>query len=158
MLTGLGRVTDGVLPLRSNALGLETSIQMAQAQTILRCAFTHIPTHGFTRRAIALSMPGSATQLSETAISALFGAGDNADRTLIRAWLEEGRAQMNPVAPHNGESSSTAGSTSSATMEEVLLRRLKWNEPVLHHLKDVRYLFRYSLISYITCRWPLSAI
>lgn len=111
---------------------------MAQAQAILRRAFAHIPNHGFTRRAIALSVPASGTPLSETAISALFGAGDNADRTLIRAWLEEGRPQMNPAASQNGESSSSAGSMPSPTMEEVLLRRLKWNEPVLHHLKDVR--------------------
>lgn len=121
-----------------NASLLETHTQMAQAQAILRRAFTHIPTHGFTRRAIALSVPASGTPLSETAISALFGAGDNADRSLIRAWLEEGRAQMNPISSSNGECSNPAGSTTSTTMEEVLLRRLKWNEAVLHHLKDVR--------------------
>lgn len=131
---------------------------MAQARTILRGAFAHIPTHGFTRRSIALSIPASGTQLSETAISALFGAGDNADRTLIRAWLEEGRAQMGSAAPHNRDSSSSAGSTPSATMEEVLLRRLKWNEPVLHHLKDVRYHFMGLTYYKMAGRRPVSAI
>lgn len=115
----------------------QTRPNMSQAQSILRQAVKHIPTHGFTLQTIALSAPAG-TKLSDTAISALFGPGDAAQRTLIRAWLEEGRLNMSTVT-----SSSNSGSLSdpgSISMEDILLKRLEWNEPVLPHLKDVRNL------------------
>jgi ubiquinone biosynthesis protein COQ9 len=105
---------------------------MAQAEAILRQAFNQISTHGFTRRAIAHSIPDSATSLSETAISALFGPGDAAQRTLIRAWLNEGRLHMSTATP------SASSKPEAVSMEGALLKRLEWNEPVLPHLKDVR--------------------
>lgn len=105
---------------------------MAQAEAILRQAFNQISTYGFTRRAIAHSIPNSATPLSETAISALFGPGDAAQRTLIRAWLNEGRMHMSTATP------SASSKSDAISMEDALLKRLEWNEPVLPHLKDVR--------------------
>ena len=120
---------------------------MAQAGAILRRVFPQIPTHGFTRRAIAHSVPGDATPLSETAISALFGPGDAAQRTLIRAWLNEGRMHMSTATP------STTSKSVCIFMEDVLLKRLEWNEPVLPHLKDVRIpLFSWiCTVCYSTC-------
>lgn len=109
---------------------------MAQAEAILRRAFTKIPIHGFTRNAIALASTSekSVMPLSETAISALFGAGNEANRTLIRAWMKEGRVHMNTPSV---STPNLASSARGSTMEQVLLRRLQWNEPVLEHLKDV---------------------
>lgn len=120
-----------------NALSLKLGHPMAQVESILRRAFLNIPTHGFTRNAIALASISekSPRPLSETAISALFGAGDEANRTLIRAWMQEGRTQMNSSSL---PASNPSGSPRVSTMEQVLLRRLQWNEPVLEHLKDVR--------------------
>ncbi|KAF9520865.1 hypothetical protein BS47DRAFT_1286636 [Hydnum rufescens UP504] len=87
------------------------------SRALLRRAFPLIPTHGFTRKTLALSFPNA--PLSETAVSALFGQGDEAPKTLIRAWMEEGRRQM-----------------SVRESPDVLLKRLDWNIPVLPHLKD----------------------
>jgi ubiquinone biosynthesis protein COQ9 len=104
---------------------------MAQTEAILRRALAQIPTHGFTRRAIAHSIPDNGPPLSETAISALFGPGDAAQRTLIRAWLDGGRMHMGAATP------SASSNSDTPSMGDVLLKRLEWNEPVLPYLKDV---------------------
>lgn len=123
---------------------------MASVQILLKRALTHIPQYGFTRHALALSNvntnPLSASSqpsapLSDAAVTALFGNGNEAPKTLIRAWLAEGRANMirNENALKVASSPERESQPSILTMEEVLLRRLEWNEPVLHHLKDVRH-------------------
>jgi len=115
------------------------------SQALLRRAFPLISTHGFTRKTLALSSPNA--PLSETAVSALFGKGDEAPRTLIRAWMEEGRRQMcvmdGRVISSDGHRATGSGTGASAStthdalmMEDVLLKRLDWNVPVLPHLKD----------------------
>ena len=84
-------------------------------------------THGFTREALSrsvLSLPEPhPTPLNETAVSALFGKGDDARRTLIEAWLSEGLADMKN-AP-------------SKSLKDILSRRLLYNEPVLDLLPEV---------------------
>ncbi|PCH42058.1 hypothetical protein WOLCODRAFT_137666 [Wolfiporia cocos MD-104 SS10] len=93
---------------------------------LLQLALPLVRTHGFTRQALssaALSLPGhSAEPLSETAVSALFGEGDDARRALFQAWLEDARAQMRQA--------------SLPVLQEVLSHRLRLNEPVLGHLPE----------------------
>ena len=90
-----------------------------------------VRTHGFTREALsrsvlALPKPHPAP-LRETAVSALFGEGDDARRTLINAWLDAGRANMKVSATAAG----------NPTIRDVLLTRLRYNEPVLGLLPEV---------------------
>ncbi len=103
---------------------------MSSAQALLKRAVKLVPTHGFTRETLALSTvsDGKESRLSQTAISALFGPGDEATKTLIRAWMEQGREDMKCVASHSDK---------VPDMQDVLLRRLRWNESTLPHLKDV---------------------
>ncbi|KAJ3496015.1 hypothetical protein NLJ89_g10541 [Agrocybe chaxingu] len=88
---------------------------------LLKLALPLVQTHGFTREALArsvLSLPPSEAHsepLSDTAVSALFGHGDAARRTLIDAWLKDGR---------------------SPTLREVLRARLEYNEPVVSLLPE----------------------
>lgn len=98
---------------------------------LLRCAFPLVKTHGFTRKTLALaalSLPDSplSEPLSELAVSALFGPGLEARRTLITAWLDEGIEQMGGDAIQRGDMS----------LRDALKGRLKWNEPVLERLPD----------------------
>ncbi len=60
--------------------------------------------------------------LTDSAVSALFGEGDNAWRTLIQAWLEEGRVRMRTPVP---------------STKDALRARLHYNEPALAHLPEV---------------------
>jgi hypothetical protein len=110
-----------------------------------------VPTHGFTRQALALSAVRNSSitelppetnesiasasmqtqldgQLSEVAIDALFGRGDAARRTLINAWLESGKTDM---------SAGLSSSSSKPTVKDALERRLNYNFPVLGHLPEV---------------------
>lgn len=87
-----------------------------------------IPKHGFTRHAIALAastLPEVSTTLSDTAITSLFGKGDHARVTLIKAWLEEGLEDI------------TSSSDQSGSIRGLLQRRLDWNVPVIEHLPEV---------------------
>ena len=99
-------------------------------QQLLKCAFPLIRTHGFTRQALsqaALSLPRpSEKPLSDTAINALFGDGEEARRTLLNAWLAEGRKDM-----EKSDDRSISG---------LLKHRLRWNEPVLQYLPEVCWL------------------
>ncbi|KAF9041075.1 hypothetical protein BDZ89DRAFT_1100113 [Hymenopellis radicata] len=100
---------------------------MSRAQ-LLKIATGLVSTHGFTRQALAQSVLALPTDtahpepLSNTAVSALFGNGDDARRTLINAWLDEGLADM--------------GTIPSPTLRNVLHARLRYNEPAVPHLSE----------------------
>jgi len=99
----------------------------SQKSTLLRLAIPLVETHGFTRDALARSVLALPTPhsdpLSETAVDALFGRGNEARKTLINAWLRDGVEQMKATSP--------------MTMKTVLRTRLQRNVPVLNHLPDV---------------------
>ncbi|KAI0272153.1 hypothetical protein BGY98DRAFT_922202 [Russula aff. rugulosa BPL654] len=94
---------------------------------LLKLAIPLVQHHGFTRTALAhsvLALPEPhAEPLSDSAVTALFGQGDAARRTLINAWLDEGRAHMRAV-PVDG-------------VKRALLARLEYNAPVLSYLPEV---------------------
>ena len=94
---------------------------------LLKLAIPLVQHHGFTRTALArsvLDLPEPhAEPLSDSAVTTLFGEGDTARRTLIGAWLDEGRAHMRSV-PVDG-------------IKGALLARLEYNMPVLGHLPEV---------------------
>ncbi|KAL5526492.1 hypothetical protein ACEPAF_8216 [Sanghuangporus sanghuang] len=96
------------------------------SQQLLKCAFPLIRSHGFTRQALsvaALSLPKPPEKpLSDTAIDALFGEGEEARRTLLNAWLAEGRKNMEQ--------------SQDRTISGLLKHRLRWNEPVLQYLPE----------------------
>ncbi|KAJ7285254.1 hypothetical protein C8J57DRAFT_1290995 [Mycena rebaudengoi] len=85
---------------------------------LLKLALPLISEHGFTRTALARS------PLSDTAVSALFGNGDLARKTLIHAWLDDGVSSMK----------TTTGAPT--TIKDALHARLAYNEPVLSHLPE----------------------
>ncbi|GJE96201.1 hypothetical protein PsYK624_123950 [Phanerochaete sordida] len=95
---------------------------------LLKLALPLVRTHGFTREALSrsvLALPEPHPEpLRDTAVSALFGEGDDARRTLISAWLDEGRAHMRASAP------------GSPAIRDVLRGRLRYNEPVLSLLPE----------------------
>ncbi|KAJ6513006.1 hypothetical protein C8R45DRAFT_331796 [Mycena sanguinolenta] len=99
---------------------------------LLKLALPLVSEHGFTRAALARSVlhlpspDAHAEPLSDTAVSALFGRGDLARKTLIRAWLDGGIESMK----------SAAGASPSVSITEALHARLKYNEPVLAHLPE----------------------
>ena len=107
-------------------------------------------THGFTREALSrsvLSLPEPhPTPLNETAVSALFGKGDDARRTLIEAWLSEGLADMKN-AP-------------SKSLKDILSQRLRYNEPVLGLLPEVIPFFTNNLrwVGYILTYPPVTGL
>ena len=94
---------------------------------LLKLAAPLVQRHGFTRTALARSVLGlpepHAEPLSDSAVTVLFGEGDAARRTLINAWLDEGREHMRAV-PVDG-------------VKRALLARLEYNVPVLRHLPEV---------------------
>ncbi|KJA14694.1 hypothetical protein HYPSUDRAFT_72425 [Hypholoma sublateritium FD-334 SS-4] len=106
---------------------------------LLKLALPLVKTHGFTREALSrsvLTLPSNeqhAEPLSDSAITALFGRGDFARRTLIDAWLEDGLAHM---ASESSDANGGATPAKKATIRDVLRARLKYNEPVLAHLPD----------------------
>ena len=94
---------------------------------LLKLATPLVQQHGFTRTALAhsvLALPEPhAEPLSDSAVTALFGKGDAARRTLINAWLDEGREHMRAVPVDSAK--------------RALLARLEYNVPVLSHLPEV---------------------
>ncbi|KAH6913370.1 hypothetical protein BKA70DRAFT_1397390 [Coprinopsis sp. MPI-PUGE-AT-0042] len=100
----------------------------ASTHRLLKAALPLVRTHGFSREALArsvLELPPSeahAQPLSDSAVSALFGEGDDARRTLINGWLVEGVRHMQTAE--------------SPTLNAVLRKRLEYNEPVLNHLPE----------------------
>ncbi|KAJ3557948.1 hypothetical protein NM688_g1198 [Phlebia brevispora] len=100
---------------------------MAALRTqLLQLSLPLIKSHGFTREALSRSvlyLPQAHPEpLRESAVSALFGEGDDARRTLINAWLAEGRVQMR--------------TSPSPSMKDVLCTRLRYNEPFLNLLPE----------------------
>ncbi|KIP10464.1 hypothetical protein PHLGIDRAFT_115417 [Phlebiopsis gigantea 11061_1 CR5-6] len=93
---------------------------------LLKLALPLVRTHGFTREALsrsALALPTPHPEpLRDTAVSALFGDGDDARRTLISAWLDEGRTHMREA--------------SDTSIKDALRTRLRYNEPVLNLLPE----------------------
>jgi ubiquinone biosynthesis protein COQ9 len=93
-----------------------------------------VPKHGFTRQALALSVLSLSQKhtepLSETAVTALFGEGDEARRLLVRHWLEDARQRMKEVAEGT-----------KPAMLDLLKARLKMNEDVLPYLPEVWFSF-----------------
>ncbi|KZT01379.1 uncharacterized protein LAESUDRAFT_739175 [Laetiporus sulphureus 93-53] len=93
---------------------------------LLQLALPLVKTHGFTREALSRSVLSLPTPLSEplceTALSALFGEGDGARRTLIEVWLDDARDNMQ--------------SAPTRSLKGILNHRLKWNEPVLQYLPE----------------------
>ncbi|KAG6891376.1 hypothetical protein C0992_008087 [Termitomyces sp. T32_za158] len=110
---------------------------MSRASRLLRLSVPLVRTHGFTREALARSVldlpsPEAHSQpLSDTAVSALFGSGDLARKTLIRAWLDDGIRHMQ-------------SRPARSTLRDVLRARLEYNEPVLHHLPEVNCISAYN--------------
>lgn len=100
----------------------------SNARRLLKLALPLVKEHGFSRETLsrsALFLPEPPSgPLSDAAVNALFGYGDNARRTLIDAWLEEGRVQMRAQPIHS--------------IGEALAARLRYNEPVLPLLPEVR--------------------
>ncbi|KAI9463265.1 hypothetical protein BJY52DRAFT_1254237 [Lactarius psammicola] len=100
---------------------------MTQLRTqLLKLAVPLVKQHGFTRTALArsvLALPEPhSTPLPDSAVTTLFGEGDTARRTLISAWLEQGRTHMRSVPVED--------------VKAALLARLEYNAPVLEHLPE----------------------
>ncbi|KIJ52575.1 hypothetical protein M422DRAFT_776199 [Sphaerobolus stellatus SS14] len=98
------------------------------ASLLLKHAVPLVRTHGFTRTALSLanvSLHNSSQPepLPDTAVTALFGKGDDARRTLIRAWMHEG---LN----HMGEPGK------KIDVRTALRNRLEWNEDALEYLPE----------------------
>lgn len=71
--------------------------------------------------------------LNDTAVDALFGEGDEARRTLIKAWLDDARVSLRKFYSETGASATT---TKSPSLNNVLKTRLNKNEDVLEHLPE----------------------
>lgn len=101
-----------------------------QSARLLQLAFPLVRTYGFTHKTLSLtvlSLPTPHTEpLSESAVSSLFGNGDDARRTLINYWMDDARLRMK------------VKDGGSRTMNEVLKKRLESNEEVLEYLPEVR--------------------
>ncbi|KAI6155217.1 hypothetical protein BKA82DRAFT_4075846 [Pisolithus tinctorius] len=99
---------------------------------LLQLAIPLVKSHGFTREALSQSvlyLPKPHTEpLPDTAISALFGKGDDARRTLLNAWLEDARRRMREEAG--------SSEPRPPCIRHVLRSRLTMNEPVLDHLPE----------------------
>lgn len=95
---------------------------------LLKLALPLIKTHGFTREALSLSVLSLPTPLAhplpDASVTALFGPGDDARRTLVHAWLDDARRRMKEEVSERME------------MGDVLKARLRSNEPVLEHLPE----------------------
>ncbi|KAG9015219.1 hypothetical protein FRB94_004338 [Tulasnella sp. JGI-2019a] len=103
----------------------------AGARNILRQALPLIPNHGFTRKCLseaASSMPGG-PKFGDTEITALFGEGNAARRTLFQAWLQEGLNNM-------GVTSTSSAGGSKLAVADLLKGRLRYNEPVIGYLPE----------------------
>lgn len=127
---------------------------------LLKLALPLVRTHGFTREALSrsvLSLPANEVHtepLSDTAVSALFGHGDDARRTLIKAWLGDGLRHMGSIPgverPATLPLDSETGTEKKASVRDALRARLEYNEPVLSYLPEVRF-FIYCLFFLFIC-------
>lgn len=118
----------------------------SSSSRLLKLALPLVKTHGFTREALArsvLELPvgeAHSEPLSDTAVSSLFGEGENARRTLVDAWLVEGVRHM--------QTAEEPSSSTRPSLRDVLKTRLQYNEPVLQHLPEVRAYF----LKWFQCR------
>lgn len=110
---------------------------------LLRSAVPLVKDYGFTREALARSVLTPNNQpslkahdepLSDEAVSTLFGQGDDARRTLIRAWLDEGLNSMRVQRDHSVQQQPSGP---SPLLRQVLHARLAYNEPALGHIPEV---------------------
>jgi ubiquinone biosynthesis protein COQ9 len=117
-----------------------------------------VRTHGFTWEALSrsvLSLPTNKVHtepLSDTAVLALFRHGDDACRTLIRAWLGDGLRHKSSISGVEGLATTLLNLETSrtwtekkASVRDVLHARLEYNEPVLLYLLEVLF---YSFFLY----------
>ncbi|KAJ7151637.1 hypothetical protein C8R46DRAFT_1357859 [Mycena filopes] len=96
---------------------------------LLKLALPLISEHGFTRTALSRSVlhlpTPQAEPLSDTAVSALFGSGTLARRTLVGAWMDAGLESMRG-----------ANVGTFVSVKDALHARLAYNESVLAHLPE----------------------
>ena len=109
---------------------------------LLKLALPLVKNHGFTRSALSLAVmqlpSGShAAPLNDTAVDALFGEGDEARRTLIRAWLDDARVSMRTSYSQYSQGGATTSTAQTPNLGNVLKMRLNKNEDVLKHLPEV---------------------
>ncbi|KAH7100382.1 hypothetical protein BKA62DRAFT_253134 [Auriculariales sp. MPI-PUGE-AT-0066] len=96
---------------------------------ILRAALPYVHSHGFTRAAFSqITAPGTFVPLSGTALEALLGA--NPERALLAEWLQNGLEDMRVLARDDLQHLHQKHDQ----LKHVLLRRLQYNTPLLHHL------------------------
>lgn len=69
-----------------------------------------------------------APALGDAEITALFGEGNMARRTLFQAWLQEGLHDMGVASQVE---------TAKPAVVDLLKRRLRYNEPVIGYLPEV---------------------
>jgi ubiquinone biosynthesis protein COQ9 len=128
-----------------------SSLNLFCSSRLLKLALPLVRTHGFTREALSrsvLSLPANEVHsepLSDTAVSALFGHGDDARKTLIEAWLEDGLRHMGsipgaerPTTPLLALETFRTGTEKKASVKDALRARLEYNEPALPYLPEVR--------------------
>ena len=92
-----------------------------------------------------LSLPANQVHtepLSDTAVSALFGRGDDARRTLIEAWLGDGLRHMGSIPGVERPATPLLETPQTVTerkvsVRDVLRARLEYNEPALPYLPEV---------------------
>lgn len=103
--------------------------------SLLKHAVPLVKKYGFTRTTLAHSLPeakpGSAP-LNETAVTVLFGHGNVARVTLIRAWMDQGLEEMQIAT------NVTVGADPQRSVERALLTRLQWNEHAYPYLREVQ--------------------
>ncbi|KAF7312475.1 Ubiquinone biosynthesis protein [Mycena indigotica] len=115
---------------------------------LLKLALPLIPQYGFTRTALSrsiLQLPPADNSgrphtepLSDLAVSALFGNGDNARKMLINAWLDAGIENMSHNIP------------GKVSVADALHTRLAYNESILAHLPEA-----FALLSVPEARWSV---
>ncbi len=117
---------------------------------LLRSAVPLVKDYGFTREALArsvltnndASLKEHKEPLSEDALDALFGPGNDARRTLIHAWLDEGLDRIREMGRQTRERQTLNGkldttTTHFITLRQVLHARLAYNEPALPYILEV---------------------
>jgi len=106
---------------------------------LLQLSLPLVKTYGFSREALARSVlclgtSSTSTErthaepLSDTAVTALFGSGDEARRRLFDRWLEEGLMHM--------ENRARPSVNGRASVRDALHARLEYNESVIGHLPE----------------------
>jgi ubiquinone biosynthesis protein COQ9 len=115
---------------------------------LLRFAVPLVKDYGFTREALAKSvlahnepsLKEHKEPLSEDALDALFGPGNDSRRTLIHAWLDEGLDRIREMGRQTREQQrqlDTTTTTTNLTLRQVLHARLAYNEPALPYIPEV---------------------